>query len=182
MNPRNQSNANPLYLAANRRQQSVAKLLIAHHANVSIRDSVYGCTPLHHACSRGDQDVVEALLAAGADINARDKNGQTPLSNAISQGQTGLVGRLVARGADIRSMDRTRPSESPVLCDRPGLSGSGPGASDVRGRPRYRKDGVGAIPLHVAARTGNLDTMRLLIDAGAEVNTRDGRNACHASL
>ena len=60
----------------------IAKLLIAHGANVNSRTD-WNLTPLHWASSVNAPETVEFLLSKGANPNAVDKNGFTPLSHAI---------------------------------------------------------------------------------------------------
>lgn len=76
----------PLHKAAQMDLANVARVLIAHGANVRAWDR-YGKTPLHTAACFGSTSVVEVLLAHGADPNARkSRYDLTPLSYARGSG------------------------------------------------------------------------------------------------
>jgi ankyrin repeat protein len=88
----------PLDEAAYSGDKAMVELLIAHKADLNVRDQ-YGFTPLHMAAYHGHADIVDILLAAGAEINAKDKDGNTPLWQAKSRGQNDTANLLRQHGA-----------------------------------------------------------------------------------
>jgi len=86
----------------------VMKLLIAHGADVNIRDHD-GKTALMNVVGWGDADIVETLLDRGADVNAR-WNGWTALMEAAGQGDPSVVKTLLDRGADVNARERNVPT------------------------------------------------------------------------
>jgi ankyrin repeat protein len=113
---------------------------------------------------------MQMLIARGADVNARDKLMQTPLIKAARFGFAPVVAVLVDAGADLSAVDsfgfgvcrfaaRNRRSEVLDLLVARGVDCNGPPGSHT--------------PLHLPALAVNPDTMRILIDAGADLNARD---------
>ena len=112
------------------------------------------------AARSGYPDVVEQLLAKGANPNAHGTRGQTALMWAVSQKHPDVVKVLLAHHADIQLRSDVW---SEVMAVPP------------HGYLRYNK----AIPhggetaLMFAARVGDLDSAKLLVAAGANVNDAD---------
>ena len=118
------------------------------------------------------------LLDRGADVNARERyKGQTALMWAAAERHPPVVKLLLERGADwkVRSFDReTKP---------PRLSA----ASSISPIPRG-----GFTALMFAAREGDIESARVMLDAGVDINygdvdntsaarRRDHEQAVHAS-
>lgn len=89
----------PLQSAAAAREVAIARVLIAHGANVNARDGESKFTPLHEAAATGQIDLATLLLDQGADVNARMSDGKTPLGFALERNQTEMAAFLRARGA-----------------------------------------------------------------------------------
>jgi ankyrin repeat protein len=148
----------PLSLAAtNRNPVMVEKLLVAGaNPNVSLWS---GETPLMTAAKTGNLDVAKQLIARGADLNAKEKRrGETALMWAIAAGHRELSALFIDKGADIRAS--THEVSGTEAYRRLGWT------NDV---VRVTPEG-GYTALLFAARTGDLDTARLLVARGADVN------------
>jgi len=89
----------PLHSAAAARQVVIARLLIAHGADVNAGQAESGFTPLHEAAANGDIEFATLLLEHGAKINAKMKDGKTPLAFAVSRNQAEMAAFLRGRGA-----------------------------------------------------------------------------------
>jgi len=74
-----QTCATALHAAAYWGRLSIAKLLLAHGANVNAISAGNRWTPLHDASYKGQVKVVRILLQNGANPDAKDKDGATPL-------------------------------------------------------------------------------------------------------
>jgi ankyrin repeat protein len=124
------------------------------------RALLLGETPLMAASRSGNPDVVEQLLAKGANANARAARGQTALMWAVAQKHVGVVKALLARGADLHARSDVWTQVMAVF---------------PHGLPDYNR----AIPhggdtaLLFAARVGDLESAKLLVAAGANVNDAD---------
>lgn len=89
----------PLHSAASARQFEIARLLIAHGADVNPSQAASGLKPLHEAAANGDLAIARLLLEHGADINAKTQDGKTPLALALARNQTEMVAFLRERKA-----------------------------------------------------------------------------------
>jgi ankyrin repeat protein len=160
---------------------------------------------LPDAAADASTDVVAALLDAGADPGAHDDDrGLSALRRAVRAGKNETSALLASRGAadDSTDIDRfigscvraDRPSAEHVLVEHPDLrdqltdndrativeaAGSASVVTvgvmlDLGFSPNAR-NGSGEQPLHSAAYAGNADMVRLLLDAGADVDGHDLR-------
>src|SRR5712691_8320552 len=75
---RNKLGETPLYVAAEKDQLEIAKLLIAKGADAKAL-TPNGETVLHAASMIENSALMAALIEAGADINAANRDGETPL-------------------------------------------------------------------------------------------------------
>jgi hypothetical protein len=131
---------------------------------------------LLHYSSLRDADAVacKALLQLGADIETREKSGYTPLALAALWGKKDVVEVLIQNGANVNSRDLSgdhpllfavgSPDIIRLLLDN--------GAVAVIDHGGYHK-----LPaLHCAVSQGQIDTVKLLIEYGAniEIRTVDG--------
>ena len=126
-------------------------------------------TPLFRAAQLNDMEVVEALLNKGADQNINSM-GYTPFGlvsgigpNVRGAGQTvnpAMMDLLAKHGADVNA----RISGTLSFSFHNGYANQNDGVNS--------KEGTSA--LHEAARSGQVDLVKHLIDLGADPNLRDG--------
>ena len=179
----------------------IVDLLIGAGADVNASSSGK-FTPLMFAARTGDLKSTELLLDAGAEVNAATEDGLSPLliASASLDAITGSDYRLVVeesqheslgallldRGADVTQSDQygmtalhyavemNKPSLLRALLKRD----ADPNAQLTQGLPFRRGDYVGreaydgASPFWLAARLGNVEMMRELLDAGADPELR----------
>jgi uncharacterized protein len=164
----------PLALACANANVQIVRALIAAGAHPSLADNS-GRTPLMIAVGRPQPESVRILLDAGAQVDARD-NGpqQTALMIAVRENNAAAVRLLLDHGADVNAA--TRIGKTPARRP-PGAGGGSHGAGIVRsGWPErgYQEATPGGMtPLLYAARDGDTGLARMLIAAGAKVNTPD---------
>lgn len=156
--------------------------LLAHGADPNAR-SGEGDTPLHLATIRSDTTVVSALVDAGADVNAANGRGETPLHWAWWRNKPLVVDQLLALGADAEVQDNRGSVAGPV-CDWTNIQyriGQATVESVQKcldgGTPVDLRSGVAwSTPLNqlggLFAGPAAVDIASLLLEAGAEVNTR----------
>lgn len=89
----------PLHSAVAARNVPIARVLIAHGANVNARQAEMGFVPLHEAALNGQIELAMLLIEHGAEINAKTTDGKTPLVFAIEGKQGAMVAYLKERGA-----------------------------------------------------------------------------------
>ncbi|GLC60409.1 hypothetical protein PLESTB_001609200 [Pleodorina starrii] len=175
----------PLHVAAERGAVSGVGQLLAAGAVVDARDTA-GSTPLFLASEAGHTAVVERLLAAGADPSLGNVSGETPLYIAALRGHLGCVKALLgcckARGIAWQDPemygDAWTPLHAAAVANRADVAAyllQAAGASGA-GELVLAPNKYGQSVLHVAARKGSAQLLRLLLSAGgaAVVGSRDG--------
>ena len=149
----------PLWQASENGSSAMVKRLLDAGANPNLA-LLSGETPLMVGSRSGYPDVVEQLLNKGANPNAHGARAQTALMWAVAQKHPAVVKVLLAHHADLNLKSDVY---NEVMAVPP------------HGYLPYNK----AIPhgaetaLMFAARVGDLDSARLLITAGANVNDAD---------
>ena len=166
----------PLALACGNAGPGMVKLLLT--AGGDPRAAVETGETVLMACARtGNVEAVRHLLDAGADVDARELlEHQTALMWAAAQGHPAVVQLLIDRGADVGARSRARRL---VISRRL--------QSDLRYGELGRSYGTdaeetqvgGFTPLLFAARNGDAEVARRLLDAGADADDRapDGAGA-----
>ena len=169
----NQAGATPLLLACINGSAAMIEALVKAGAGVNAPLTRSGDTALMIASRSGKVGAVKVLLDAGSKVNAReDWGGTTALMWAVSERHPAVVKLLIERGADVNARSNFVPSASGR-----GFEGTTPSASSP-GKPEEFASGS-LTPLMFAAREDDLESARLLVEAGADVNALggDGKNA-----
>ena len=71
-----------LHYAASAGNVAIAKLLLAHKADINAKSGKTQDTPLHWAAMDSRAEMVKFLAAQGADLTVKDKDGKTPYGMA----------------------------------------------------------------------------------------------------
>ncbi len=175
-----------------------AKLLIEHGADIHAkRTDDY--TALMYAAEYANAEVAKVLLEKGVDINAKDKSGRTALivaaSSARAEDDCGpVIKLLLEKGADIHATDEKGDTalsratkENNIKAIRALQSAGATVSKDIfvaigqndlvavktfleQGTDVNQKDGNGDTPLTLAARSGRLAIVDLLLEHGANPN------------
>ena len=181
----------PLMMAARAGRTAVIDVLLDHGAAVNAAEARRGTTALMWAAANERPDAVRRLVERGADVSARSTTvpmGRGPYLAPIARDRIEDARRGVGQaGAPARTADlsdvppQTRPDrdagagtddpvETPADVDAGRATGPGDvGSPPPRGR-RTRPLTGGLTALVFAARQGDLESARLLLDAGADVN------------
>jgi ankyrin repeat protein len=153
VNARSNIGRTPLSIAAlHDGSFEIAKLLIEKGADATARDKL-GFTVLEAAAQGNDTDTVRLVLAHGGDVKAKDGIGATALMAAAINGNAEVTRLLLAKGSDVNA----------VTIDSYETVKNGPIALGL------------FTPLILTVPYGGFDTVKLLVDAGANVNAADTR-------
>jgi len=151
-----------LHYAARYGRLETAKWLIAHKADVNTV-SYNRFTPMHMV---SDAAIARLLIGAGADLSRKDAWGKTPLQNAAEQRRTNVCEVILSAGfpTDLCSAIRIgkRDLAKRMIKDNPASVRNVETGSDLWGD---------VSPLGVAAGQGDKELVKLLLVAGAPVNT-----------
>lgn len=128
-----------------------------------------GETALMTAARSGSADAVRVLLKHRADVNAHESlRGQTALMWAAIHGNADVIRVLAAAGANLqaRSFTPPKPTAAPAMTADRGT----PPARGARPAPKVDPMHGAFTPLVFAARRGQLDAVRALLEVGADPN------------
>lgn len=188
---RDDRNRTPLHWASlYAADADVLAVLLTTGADVHARDWGH-ITSLHEAASRNaNPAIVTALVEAGADVNTRDARDRTPLHAAWWNPNPAVIHTLLELGADRLARNDWGAIADPAHCEYwntpnfarvadtlavKGCLESGADPSDQReADPSSVGELGGNTPLHHAVQHGDVANVALLLNAGVEVDVRNG--------
>ena len=177
VNAQNNFGYSALATASEKGYIDVVNVLLDSNASVETRNT-HGCTSLWLAASNGHTQVIEALVAHGADVNAINYSGRLPLSTAAMNGHTDAVLMLIRQNAN---------RKFPECIDCPIALTAVLGKNNVETilqllKDRTNSESVNATDstnitaLMLAADLGRLESVKILIEHGADIHGRDCDN------
>jgi ankyrin repeat protein len=144
-------------------------MLLTNGAQTEVQDRE-GNTPLHHAMRSTDPAVAALLLDAGADKEAINKDGYTPLALACQAANWRIARYMLERKASVEPMLAV-----PVL-----IAASGAEDDEIGVRLLHKhkakidvRDNQQRTPLIVAAQSGLVEVVTVLMELGAQINAQD---------
>jgi len=183
----------PLFWAAQVDDVSIADMLIRAGARADVSNDT-GFTAVHVACTNHSAPMVQRLLAAGANPNAASLNGETVLMTCARTGNADAVKALLVRGARVNDKEKAHDQTALMWAAAQGHSAVvkvlTEANADVHARSRSYSQTVvnedtqrtgreelnydvqrgGSTALLFTARTGDAESARVLLDAGANPN------------
>ena len=185
---RNNEGSTPLHVALQCGNTKAAYLLLEHGAGVHALDNNHS-TPLHFISQRGIAGAAHVLLEHGAIVDARNNEGSTPLHVASQCGNAEVARLLLERGADIYVRNKTDQTPQHLLLAMCSNKKPDDDVDTIRFlvEPDADVDAVDdnhSTPLHRASYHGNLKLAQLLLERGANINTRNkvGQTALYRVL
>ena len=145
-----------------------AALLLGAGADANAAND-FRMTALSEACTNGNGGLVRLLLKSGANPNTAIATGETPLMTCAKSGATDAVRMLIEYGAAVNVKE---PAENQTAL----MWAAAEGHPDVvRALIEAHADlqantKQGFTALHFAARVGDLESVKLLLAAGVDVN------------
>ena len=182
--------ATALHWAAHRNDVEAVELLLEAGATAD-RENDLGATALWLASTSGSAEVIAALLEAGTDPNVTLRMGETPLMAAARSGNLPVLELLLEHGADVNAAEHERgqtalmwaaaqrqSTAARLLVDRGAnlhartrvwhqLENT---AGNTNGSGNFLMAHGGSTPLVFAVRSGDPETARVLIEAGADID------------
>ena len=177
----------PLHYAVRNQDVEAVKALLAKHVPADAQNR-YGVTPLVLAVEGGNLQIVNALIAAGADVNHALPEGETVLMTAARTGNVPVIQALLRHDArpGLREdfYGETALIWAAVADHADAVTALLNAGADINERSAHaswaRKNyGLTRLsqgewtPLMYAAREGALDSGRVLLARGADVNAVD---------
>jgi len=170
VNARSGDGSTALLWAAHWNDLETAELLIRAGADANAAND-FRMTPLFEACTNGNAPLVDLILKAGANPNARIATGVPPIMSCARSGSADGIRILLARRADVNANESAQnqtalmwaaaehhPDVVRILIEA---------KADLLA---HTKSGFTA--LHFAAREGDIESARLLLGAGVDINIR----------
>jgi len=191
------SDENALFAATRWLHIEIIRYLLAQGARVNARRNSNGETALYEALRNRSFDILTLLIQAGAEVNLYNKTGDTPLMIASLKNDLQMVDFLKSKGAKFNS-----PNEELLLAAANGdvatlqrILAEGDKARShnwfyrivfkhqLAAKNLLRIASMvnqsyeeGVTPLMAAAQYGQTAAVKVLIDAGADINAVDSIN------
>ncbi|KAF4749174.1 GPN-loop GTPase 2 [Perkinsus olseni] len=174
----------PLLTALQLEDDVLVRALLLAKADPNIKRTDGGDTPLHLAVRSQLYKSCEMLLRAGTDVDAEDARGRSPLHYA-GAGPMTIINSLTAFGAD--PLHTAPRSGETILHTFAACENAIPDTIDwiALKAPQLlssQPPPTNLTPLHVAAKRGHFSTCLRLVDRGADLNQRGGRNLRHTAI
>lgn len=184
VNARSSDGSTPLLWLAHWNDLETANLLLGAGADANAANE-FRMTPLAEACTNGNAAFVRSLLKSGANPNTPIATGETPLLTCARAGSVDAVRILIEYGAAVNAKE---PKENQTAL----MWAAAEHHPDVvqalidahADLTAHSKQGFTA--MHFAARVGDLETVKVLLAAGVDVNiqtqTEGGENRVSSFL
>ncbi|XP_047183681.1 caskin-2-like isoform X2 [Scophthalmus maximus] len=165
-------------------------LLLEAQAIVDIKD-INGMRPLHYAAWQGKADSVLLLLRANASVNSSSHDGQIPLHLSAQYGHYEVSEMLLQHQSNPCLVNKAKKTPLDLACEFGRLKVAQLLLSSNMVTALLEGDGghesleaPSTTPLHLAARNGHKDIIKLLLKAGIDINraTKAGTSLHEASL
>ncbi|XP_061426009.1 caskin-1-like isoform X2 [Lethenteron reissneri] len=178
-----------LHHAALMGNSELISLLLDAQAAVDLRDNK-GMRALHLAAWQGKAEPSLLLLRAGASVNAQSEEGEIPLHLSAQHGHHQVSEMLLQHQSNACIVNSANKTPLDMACEfgrvkvAQLLLSSNMCSALLEGKSSDITEPNSTTPLHLAAKNGHKDIIRLLLNAGIDINrqTRSGTALHEASL
>lgn len=168
VNARSSDGSTALLWTAHWDDVASAELLLSAGADANAAND-FRTTPLSEACTNGSAPLVRLLLKSGANPNTAIATGEAPLMTCAKTGTADAISLLIEFGASVNAKEPAQNQTSLMWA----AAEKHPDAvraliaahADLNA---HSKQGFTA--LHFAARVGDVESIKLLLAAGVDVN------------
>lgn len=174
INHTNKDGVTPLLYAVHANHADAVEFLLDAGAKPNIANKK-GVTPLALAAQEGYERIVKLLIAADANVNTGNITGDTPLLLASQNGHTEIARSLLAAGADINRVNEEGTAPIVVAAERGHadiIALLMPSRAASAGRKGPPSTPFLSAALMAASLNGHSDVVRLLLNAGADINVQ----------
>ena len=156
----------PIDVVIKYRHEGLFDWLLDMGVHLNVQDD-QGRAPLHHILGADNfgSERLERLLSLGAEPNVQDKEGITPLHLAVRKGACRELHSLLEYGADVKLQDQHGNCAVHFASESEDIEILAAIIAVTPSLHTLRMDGLCA--LSIACRRGQLECVRLLLDAGA---------------
>ena len=162
--------ATALILAAEHGHSQVIQLLFDNGDNVKAKSRT-GTTALYVAAEHGHGQIIQFLLDKGANVNAKSMSGLTALCAAAEHGHSQVIQLLFDNGVDVNEKSRSGWTALYVAARRDETVGIVQMLLDKNAD--INSTGTKYHPIVIAAESGSVAVLQLLIDRGAYTEVTD---------
>lgn len=167
-NARSADGSTALLWAAHWNDLQIAELLLKAGADPNTAND-FRMTPLSQACLNASAALVRLLLKSGANPNTPIATGETPLMTCARTGAAEAVRLLIEYGAAVDAKEPTQNQTALMWA----IAERHPEVTRVLIEAKadlYARTKQGFTPIHFAARVGDLESLKMLLAAGVDIN------------
>jgi uncharacterized protein len=168
VNARSSDGSTALLWTAHWNDSDTAVVLLGAGADANATND-FGMTPLSEACTNANAALVRALLKSGAHPNTAIATGETPLMTCAKTGSADAVRMLVEYGAAVNAKEPAQNQTALMWAAAERHPNVVQALIEAHADLKTNtKQGFTAI--HFAAREGDIESVKLFLDAGVDIN------------
>jgi ankyrin repeat protein len=137
------------------------------------------------ASMKGDVQLIHTILKHNPNVNMKDINNRNALFYVIDSGKgdnADVVISLIKAGINVNEVEKQRGHTPLSLATVKNLKNTVKAILDNKGDPNHVVEPSGNTPLHYAVQNSNLEIVKLLIAAGANINVINNDNTTPISM
>ncbi len=158
----------PITLALYENKKKVIEWLILKKVELNDKDN----PSILMACSSCDMETIKLLIENGAKVNAKHSNGKTAMNDALYGNNFDAISLLIENGYDLKNDgDSFRQAVSNKQHDAVKIFLNY--GIDVNFCKPDMVYPCNSTPVHIAAQNNDLETVKLLVQKGADVKVKD---------